>query len=213
MTAQRELIILVADGTMAAVFRAFFERKPNHTIGCRDFEFDPANDIFHDPLNTDGGVYKRTHDILRPYINTHRRALVVLDRQFGAELPGEEVRADIEDRLNSNGWAGRAAAVVIDPELEVLLWQDNPNVDRALKHSNTPSLRSFLAQDGRWPTEAAKPSAPKEVIQQIIRLNRAGPTMVVYSQIARSVSTKGCLDPAFNRLKDVLCDWFPAEGA
>jgi hypothetical protein len=208
----RELIILVADGTMAAVLSAFFERQFHHALACASFEFDPTNDIVHDPLNTDGGVHRRCHDILRRYLRTHRRALVVLDQQFGGERPAEEVRGEIEQRLNANGWNGRAAAAVIDPELEVLLWQDNPHVERALRHSG-PSLRQLLARDGRWPADAAKPPAPKEVIQALIRANHAGPPMVVYSQIARAVSTAGCVDPAFHRVRDTLRAWFPVEGA
>lgn len=211
MTTSRELIILVADGTMAAVLRAFFERPFHHAMGCAPFDFDPTNDIVHDPLHTDGGVHRRCHELLRRYLSTHRHALVVLDRQFGAERPAEEVRVDIEHRLQSNGWAGRAAAAVIDPELEVLLWQDNPNVERALRHKG-PSLRQLLARDGRWPVGAPKPAAPKEVIQSLLRSNRAGPPMVVYSQIARAVSTAGCVDPAFHRIRDALRGWFPAEG-
>jgi hypothetical protein len=207
----RELVILVADGTMAAVLRAFFERQFHHALACSPFQFDPANDIVHDPLNTDGGVHRRCHEILRPYLNTHRRALVVLDQQFGRERPSEEVRGDIERRLNTNGWQDRAAAAVIDPELEVLLWQDNPHVELALRHTG-PSLRQLLAQDGRWPTGAAKPPAPKEVIQALIRANRAGPPMVVYSRIARAVSTAGCVSPAFHHVRDALRAWFPAEG-
>lgn len=208
----RELVILVADGTMAAVLRAFFERDFHYAFACARFQFDPTNDIVHDPLNTDGGVHRRCHDILRPYLNTHRRALVVLDQQFGGERPSEEVRCDIEYRLNGNGWQGRAAAAVIEPELEVLLWQDNPNVERALRHTG-PSLRQLLAQDGRWPSGAAKPLAPKEVIQEIIRANRAGPPIVVYSRIAGAVTTARCVNPAFSRVRDMLRAWFPAEGA
>ena len=208
----RELIILAADGTMAAVLRAFFERQFHHSLACAPFDFNPSSDIFHDPLNTDGGVHRRCHEILRPYLNTHRRALVVLDQQFGAERPAEEVRNEIEQRLHSNGWAARATAVVIDPELEVLLWQDNSNVERALRHSG-PSLRQLLAQDGRWPHDAVKPPTPKELIRTIISANRAGPPMVVYSQIARAVSVVGCVDPAFLRIRDALRAWFPTDGS
>jgi hypothetical protein len=195
---------------MAAVLRAFFEKEFHRALGCAAFDFDPANDIFNNPLEKDGGVHRRCHEILRPFLNTHRRALVVLDQQFGAELPAEQVRREIERRLNNNGWDGRATAVVIDPELEVLLWQDNPNVERALRHTG-PRLRQILAEDGRWPSDAAKPLAPKEVIKTLIRANRAGPQMVVYSQIARSVSTAGCIDPAFHRVRDLLRACFPLE--
>ena len=211
----RELIILVADGTMRAVFSAFFERQFHHSFACAPFEFNPRIDIFHDPLNTDGGVHCRCHNILRPFLKTHQRALVVLDQQFGGERPAEEVRVDIEQRLSSNGWRDRAAVVVIEPELEVLLWQDNVNVESALRHERRDgnSLRQLLARDGLWPDNAAKPPAPKEVIQTLIRSNRAGPPMVVYSEIAKKVSTQGCVDPAFHRVRNVLRTWFPAEGA
>ncbi len=208
----RELVILVADGTMRAVFAAFFERQFHHVLSCAPFDFNPRLDLFNNPLEKDGGVHRRCHEILRPYLNTHRRALVVLDQQFGGERPAEEVRVEIEHRLNANGWAGRATAAVIEPELEVLLWQDNVNVERALRHQGG-SLRQLLAADGRWPEGAPKPPAPKEVIQTLIRTNRAGPPVVVYSQIAKAVSTAGCADPAFHRVRDALRAWFPAEVA
>lgn len=208
----RELIILVADGTMRAVFAAFFERQFHRSLDCAPFDFNPRLDLFNNPLEKDGGVYRRCHEILRPYLKTHRRALVVLDQQFGAERPAEEVRVEIEQRLNANGWQERAAAAVIAPELEVLLWQDNVNVERALCHSG-PSLRQLLAQDGRWPEGASKPPAPKELIQALIRTNGAGVPMAVYGKIAGAVSTVGCVDPAFQCIRKALRAWFPAEGA
>lgn len=208
----RELIILVADGTMRAVFAAFFERQFHHSLGCAAFGFKPGLDLFNNPLEKDGGVHLRCHEILRPYLNSHRRALVVLDQQFGGERPAEDVRVEIEERLNANGWQGRSAAIVIDPELEVLLWQDNANVERALRHQGG-SLRRLLADDGRWPEGVPKPPAPKELIQGLIRTNRAGAPVAVYAQIAGAVSTAGCVDPAFNRMRDALRAWFPVEVA
>ena len=208
----RELIILVADGTMAAVFRAFFERKFHHAIECAPFEFDPTNDVFNNPLEKDGGVHRRCHEILRPYLRTHRRAMVILDRHFGGERSADEVRAEIEQLLTANGWEGRCVAVVIDPELEVLLWQDNFNVERALLHRGD-RLRQVLAADGRWPEGVRKPPAPKALMQTLIKKNRAGAPISVYSKIASEVSTAGCVDPAFHGLRDALRSWFPAKGA
>lgn len=208
----RELIILAADGTMAAVLRAFFERQFHHALACAPFDFDPTNDIFNNPLEKDGGVHRRSHEILRPYLKSHKHALVILDQQFGGERPADEIRVEIEQVLNVNGWAGRSAAVVIAPELEVLLWQDNPHVERALLHHGEP-LRQVLAQDGRWPEDIAKPPAPKELLQALIRKNRAGAPISVYSQIARAVSTARCVDPAFHRIRETLREWFPAGGA
>lgn len=208
----RELVILVADGTMRAVFTAFFERRFDLVLSCAPFDFNPRLDIFHDPVERDGGVHIRCHQILERFKRTHQRALVVIDQQFGGERPSEHVRREIEQRLTDNGWHGRAAAVVIEPELEVLLWQDNVNVERALRHQGG-SLRQLLAQDGRWPASVAKPPAPKELIQGLIRTNRAGAPVAVYAKIVSAVSTAGCADPAFHRIRDALRAWFPAEGA
>ena len=142
----RELVILVADGTIEAVFRAFFGRERwDLTLQCAQFDLWPEEDIFHDPLHTDGGVHKSAQELLRPYLNTHSRAMVVLDQQFGGGLPAAEVRQDILARLYQNGWNDRCEVVVIDPELEVWLWQISPHVERALMFSGG-SLRQHLPE-------------------------------------------------------------------
>jgi hypothetical protein len=212
MTTKRPLVILVADGTMKAVFQAFFRRSHFfHSLQCAAFEFDPARDVFNDPLQTDGGVCNRCDVLLRGYQNTHHRALVVIDQQFGAERPADEVRAEMEARLRRSGWEDRVEVVVIDPELEVWLWQDNPNVERALNYKDT--LRKDLLESGEWPAGAAKPERPKETMQRLIRANRAGAPIAVYSKIAGTVSVNGCVDTAFACLRATVQRWFPAEGA
>ena len=206
----KELIILVADGTMRAVFAAFFEREHwDRRLCCSDFALWPQEDIFHSPLHTDGGVHRYAHELLRPYLNTHQHAIVVLDQQFGGERPAAEIRADILAKLHGSGWpAERCEVVVIDPELEVWLWQDNPHIAQAINFSGA-SLRQHLEQTGEWPTDAAKPSDPKATIQALINTQRALKTKVVYSRIARSVSVAGCTDPAFLLFTETLRGWFP----
>lgn len=65
-------------------------------------------------------------------------------------------------------------------------------------------LPNFEVAHGRW--YAAKLPAPKEVIQALMRANRAEPPMVVYGQIAFATA-------AFHCVRDTLLAWFPAEGA
>lgn len=205
----RPLVILVADGTMQAVFRSFFRRERFfETLGCADFDFRP-DDVFHNPQHTDGGLYQRAQELLRPYLTTHHRALVVLDRQFGAEKPAAQVRADMLQRLSRSGWQDRVDVIVIDPELEVWLWQDNPNIVRFLRYSG--NLRSDMIRSGDWPSDALKPRDPKALFARLIRSGRAGTPMAVYSLIAANVSIKGCLDPSFLAMRDRLRAWFPAE--
>ena len=208
----RELVILVADGTMKAVFDAFFGRERwDLRLQCGAFDLWPQEDIFHDPLHTDGGVHKSAQELLRPYLNTHSRAIVVLDQQFGGERPAEEVRDETLKNLQANGWAeDRCSVIVIDPELEVWLWQDNPNVSQAIGFTG-PSLRNHLQGNGKWPTGASKPLDPKDTIQELIKPHKALKTKVVYSRIARTVSVVGCIDPAFLLFADTLRGWFPPE--
>lgn len=74
------------------------------------------------------------------------------------------MRTEIAARLEQNGWQGRSEVVVIDPELEVWLWQHSPHVESALAFP-AGSLRAHLQQTGAWPAGPPKPTAPKEAIQ------------------------------------------------
>lgn len=207
----RELVILVADGTMAAVFRAFFGRERwDLTLQCAQFDLWPEEDIFHDPLHTDGGVHKSAQELLRPYLNTHSRAMVVLDQKFGGGLPAAEVRQDILARLYQNGWNDRCEVVVIDPTLEVWLWQNSPHVEQALMFSGG-SLRQHLQNNGQWPADAPKPLEPKETIQALVKAKKVLKTKVVYSRIARSISIHGCADASFELFANTIRQWFPVE--
>lgn len=204
----RPLVILVADGTMQAVFRAFFRRERfADSLGCGNFDFSP-NDVVHDPRHTDGGVHLRCQELLRPFLQTHQRALVVLDRQFGGELPALQIRAEMLQRLQRSGWQDRVDVIVIDPELEVWLWQDNPHISRFLRYSG--NLRADMTRSGDWASDAPKPHNPKDLFARLIRAGRAGTPMAVYSAIAGNVSIKGCIDPSFLAMRDRLRVWFPA---
>lgn len=212
MSGKRPLVILVADGTMRAVFQSFFRRSHFHrTLQCQRFEFDAVRDVFNDPLHTDGGVCARCEELLRGYQRTHHCALVVIDQQFGAERPASEVQQEMKARLSRSGWGDRVQVIVIDPELEVWLWQDNPNVQQALNCRG--GFRQDLMSSGDWPVDSAKPLKPKATMQRLIRANRAGAPVAVYARIAEKVSVEGCVDGAFSTLRETLRSWFPAEGA
>ena len=114
--------------------------------------------------------------------------------------------------LHANGWAqDRCSVIVIDPELEIWLWQDNANVAQAIGFTG-PSLRQHLQQVGKWPVGAAKPLDPKKTIQRFITGHKGLNTKVIYSRIARSVSVAGCTDLAFQSFAGTLRGWFP-QGA
>src|SRR5262245_28010272 len=122
-------VFLVADGTMAQVLKSFLSRGfIEGRLGCRTFDFRFQWYVVVDVKNgnTDGGIHRRAHELLRPYLRSHQNAVVILDKNFGGQLPAATIRVEILLNLLQNGWqTGCVEVVVIDPELEVWLWQRN----------------------------------------------------------------------------------------
>lgn len=77
----RDCIFLLADKNMEATFIGFLTRDGFHlSLGIRQFEFDPAEDLIVDESGSDPGVYTRAHEFLRPYQRTHRYAVIYFRR-------------------------------------------------------------------------------------------------------------------------------------
>jgi hypothetical protein len=201
---------------MAQVLKSFLSRGYlEDRLKCRTFDFNFQQDVVVDVRNgnTDGGIHRRAHELLRPYIRSHQNALVILDKNFGAQLPAPVVREEILSNLLRNGWqAGCAEVVVIDPELEVWLWQrGNPHIARVFRYDESFPLEEFLGAEGIWPSAALKPVKPKEAAHILLRRFRAGSPMVGYARIVENISVSGCQDPAFSLLASALRRWFPIE--
>src|ERR1035437_1155001 len=109
---QRDLIVLTADPSMKAAIKGMLGR--HHAIGIHAISSEVISHPTRDP-----GVLGDAHNFLQAASGNYRHALAVCDRHgCGKEAQSrEELESGIESRL-SKQWAGRAAAVVIDPELE-----------------------------------------------------------------------------------------------
>jgi len=114
----------------------------------------------------------------------------------------EELRQEVKERLERNGWKDRCEVVVIDPELDVWVWTRSPHVADVLKISQT-ELDHLTA--------SGKPDHPKEVLEEILRKKRIPRSSALYEELATRVSLRGCTDPAFRLLCETLQRWFPAE--
>lgn len=212
---KRPCVILVADSNMAAAFRGYLTRAQwNLSIGCNPFEFNPdaGGDLLVDEGGNDPGVYTRAHELLRPYLNSHERALIALDCEWEGSPGKETIVQNITANLVANGWSEDSVKVIaIEPELENWLWQDNPNVARALRYRSQPTLRRLLEQNGFWPAGLAKPPRPKETAEWVLRTTRQPRSSSIYEELAGCVSIGGCTDTAFLELREALISWFPPE--
>lgn len=199
-----DLVVLVPDKNMEAAVRGMLSRP--RALGIREIKYDTFIHIERDP-----GCLNRGHDFLRPMVKKYQHALVMLDRQgCGQEhLPREVLEKMVRDNLQQSGWGERADSVVLDPELEVWLWSESPQVASCLGWpSDTKNLRDWLKAKGLWDYDSLKPADPKAATERVLREVRKPRSSAMYAEVARQVSLKRCTDSAFRKFKELLQSWF-----
>lgn len=190
----KHLVVLVADHNMEHAVLGLLQRPGD--LGISEIQFD----IWVHPQR-DPGVYRRAHEFLRPFLRQYRYALVLLDKEgCGAEnRETEQVRSEIQGRLEQNGWKGRCQVVVIDPELDIWVWSKDPHVARVLNISSH-ELEELL--------QHGKPSSPKETLESILEAKRIPRSSALYRELASKVTFARCTDQAFRSFWETLQRWF-----
>jgi hypothetical protein len=204
---QRDVVFLVADGAMQQVLVGFLGRPHRYrSLGCGPFAFE-REDIVVAP-NRDPGVYGYTRELLRPFEKSHQRAVVMLDAAWDGSPGAGAIRAEIEAALVD--FRSQSAVIVIDPEIEAWIWQDNPHVAAAFKCRS--DIREVLRRSGHWPDGQPKPPDPKAALDYLRKRHGADRSNAAFRRLAEQISVGACVDPAFGRLRDALRTWFPQGG-
>ncbi len=212
MSFEYDLIVLVADADAEWTIRTLLDTRAP-ALHIRQINSKVIRDPGRDP-----GVYLRAQDLLQPYLNQAAYALVMLDREGSgreAKMSALAMEQDLENRLQESGWRTpngqpRAAAVVLDPELEVWVWSRSPHVAAALGLDEN-SLAAVLQQVDRLPN--GKPKRPKQAMLTALRAGRKPHSPQVFQELARNVSLQAH-ERAFDKLRHTLQTWFPLqEGA
>jgi len=201
---RKDLIVLAADPSMQVALKQILMR--HQSLGIRETSYYVVSHPDRDP-----GVFQGAHLFLRAQRRNYHHALAVCDRLgCGKEaLPREQLETIIEGKL-SNDWDDRAAAIVIDPELENWLWTDSPHVAQAIGWtSGMPDLRAWLQKEGLLVEGQAKPADPKAALERAWRRTKERRSSSLYESLASKVSLRSCTDPAFRKLTKTLQDWFP----
>lgn len=192
---------------MKASIEGLLNRPP--ALGIRAVTCDVFAHPEHDP-----GCRLKGDVFLRLFQRAYRYALLIFDRQgCGSEdTPPGRLQEETRRRLASSGWGDRAGVVVIDPELEVWVWSDSPEVDAALGWGGGLfGLRSWLADQGLLRPGDAKPAAPKTAMERALREAGKPRSSSIFGDLASRVSLERCTDPSFLRLKALLREWFAAR--
>ncbi len=203
--AASDLVILAADKNIKFAVEGLLNRP--QAMGMR-----AVTAVFYIHPESDPGCLRRSDAFLRPFVNKFAHALVIFDREGCGKQ--QQPRTALEDeatsRLFRSGWADRAAAVVIDPELENWVFNDSPEVDAAVGWAGrTPKLRDWLEKEGLLASDRIKPARPKDAMEAALRHVRLPRSSAIYGQLAGRVGLARCADPAFLKLKSTLQTWFP----
>jgi hypothetical protein len=200
----KDLIIAVADSYQEKVLDALLPRVPV-TSGTRNFTYDIIVNPGHD-----AGSYNDSHELLRPFINEYRHALILLDFEgTGVEnKTREEIENDIESLLGKNGWHDRNEVIVIAPELENWMWMDNPHVADAIGWKRAESLYDWAKNTGYLLQNEVKPERPKEALEAALKISDTPKSAAIYKNIASKASYRRCEDPSFKQMINTLQQWF-----
>lgn len=200
---KKDLVVLVPDSNTESAVRGILSRP--QALGIRDgISFEVFKHPRHDP-----GVFAEAPGFLRPLQNFYDYALVMLDREGSGQerLSARQIEADIQRRLDSSGWKGRSAVVVLDPELEIWVFSDSPEVIKIVADGDRELYRRILNSVPK--THLHKPERPKEVLEEILKKKHIARSSALYGQLAERVSFARCQDTSFNRFKSILQGWFP----
>ncbi|MGD0897167.1 MAG: hypothetical protein ABR915_04980 [Thermoguttaceae bacterium] len=200
----KDLVVLVADGQMEFTVRGLLTRGPS--LQFRDISFD----IWVHPAK-DPGCLLRGHELLRSFTRQYAHAMVMHDREGCGrdDYSREALESEIESNLARSGWHDRAAAIVIDPELEVWVWSDSPEVVGILGWTGRqPTLAQWLDQQGHCAPGQSKPQKPKKAVDDALRSSGKRRSSSIFRQLAERVSVHRCTDPAFWKFKALLQQWF-----
>ena len=205
---KKDLVVLVADKNMHSTVAGLLSRR--ESLGIRNISFD----VYRHPAR-DAGCFRGCDRFLQPLSGQFKKGLVMFDRHGSGcrdEASRTDLEAEVESRL-ARSWAGRASAVVFDPELEIWVWSDSPHVDDILGWTGKqPDLRTWLLGKGFLQTGHSKPDNPKEAMEEALRHVKKARSSSLYDRLSRVVSLDRCNDPAFLKFRSVVGNWFPQEG-
>ncbi|CUU34601.1 MAG: hypothetical protein K6U12_08260 [Armatimonadetes bacterium] len=162
---KKDLVILVADRDMEQTLLGLLSRPK--ALAIREISFDIFIHPEHDP-----GVFLQGADFLRSLADQYCFALAMLDREgCGQERRSpEELENDLQARLESAGWEGRCAVVVLNPELEAWVFSSSTHVAEVIASGDTELYERKVSATPK--NSLGKPERPKELMESLLREKR-----------------------------------------
>jgi hypothetical protein len=200
-----DLVVLVADKNMEFAIKGAIERP--HALGITPISFQ-----FRSHSGRDGGVRSTGASLLRLERRRFRHALMVLDFEgCGAQ---EREAMELEQRLDEElrgDWGDHAKAIVIDPELDIWIWGSDNALQHVFGWAKPTPIRKWLNLHSFGLSDSGKPIRPKEALTAVLRECGRPRSSANYFRVASKISLPRCTDHSFQRMRERLQKWFPAE--
>ena len=201
----RDLLCLVADRNMQSAISELLARP--RSLGIRPITYRIERHPERDP-----GCFHRGAQYLANLRAGETHGLVLLDYEWsGVPAPNRSALESMLDAdLNRVGLGDWARSVVIEPELEAWVFSRSNRVPAGLGWTGSSrDLRLALHGEDLWPSGHVKPPDPKAAMEWVLRRSKMARSSAIYADLAENVSTKNCMDPAFDKFRKTLKGWFP----
>lgn len=206
MPDRKDLIVLTADKDAEQSIKGLLENRQRE-FAIRAISYQCVAHPRHD-----NGVRASAHDFLRAFLNEYERALAIFDLEgcgLEEKRSAEQIEKNVEALLCINGWQGRCAAIVLEPELEIWLWDRHLNVRKAMNSVAAGEVKRILLSEGFLTTENdIKPTRPKEAFELLLRKNNQKRSSSLFAGLAKEIDMRQCSDRAFAKLLTTLREWF-----
>lgn len=205
----KDLLLYVADADAQAFMNSLLN-KPL-ALGIRQITFD----IERHPQR-DSGMVQSGPELTRMKKGKYQKALLTLDYHGSGrdhKQSPEQVRDEIQNKLDSYTWCDNSAVTIFMPELEQWLWYcENALVSYC--GTSAAQLNDWLAdRAGKLgkSVDLLKAEQPKELFEYVMR-ERLKRTISPrdFAEIGKLAGVKGLMDcETFRSVVVVLRDWFP----
>jgi hypothetical protein len=205
----KDLLLYVADADAQAFMNSLLN-KPL-ALGIREITFD----IKRHPQR-DSGMVQSGSELTRMEKGKYQKALLTWDHHGSGrdhKQSPEQVRDEIQNKLDSYTWSGNSSVTIFVPELEQWLWYCESALISYCGIS-AEQLNTWLAdRSGKLgkPVDVLKAEQPKELFEYVMR-ERLKRTISPrdFAEIGKLAGVTGLMDcESFRSVADVLRAWFP----
>lgn len=202
---KKDLVLLVADKDAHFTLKGVLQRPP--ALGIRQITFE-----FRVHMNHDGGVRTTGPEMLAMERQRFSHAALIMDYEGSGmnRCTATQLEAQLDERLSAT-WHDRGKAIVIEPEVDVWMWGTDNAIRDLVGWPLDSSIREWLRNEGFQFHANNKPVRPKEALDAVRRKANQRRSSALYEQVASKISLRSCTDAAFQRLRQQLVAWFPAQ--